>query len=117
MIVLFTGHRDKLLPVSELDKINMTFPDSVWMHGGAIGFDSQVAEYAKKHNILQLVVRPDYDGFGKLAPLYRNIKMARLCDYVVACYDGRKTGGTLYTIKQAQNFGKEVRIINPDGDR
>ena len=114
MIILFTGHRDKILSIDKLDEIANLYPDATWMHGGAIGFDNQVALYAKSHNINQIVIRPDYqNNEPKIAPLIRNKTMVEQSDLVIACYDGRNIGGTKYTIDYARKRGKQIYIYIP----
>ncbi|GEM_PF-2799099 len=56
-------------------------------------------------------MRPDYARLGRSAPLRRNDDMLSLCDLVVACYDGRQSGGTFYTVNKARALGKQVILI------
>ena len=42
--------------------------------GGAGGIDTIAEQYADKHRISKLVLRPDYQRYGKGAPLIRNKK-------------------------------------------
>jgi len=42
----------------------------------------------------------------------RNRFMVQSSDLVIAVYDGRKRGGTLFTINYARSSNKEVRVIN-----
>lgn len=114
MIILFTGHRDKILPVEQLDMIAGLYEGATWLHGGAEGFDSQVRQYASAHDIPQEVARPDYKTYpSRQAPIIRNKQMVERCDLVVACYDGRQTGGTKFTIDYARKLGKKVRVFHP----
>ena len=94
MLILFTGHRDRIADIKNLDEILEKYPHSVWLHGGASGFDTQVNDFAKSHNITTKIVKPDYDRFGKPAPLIRDREMVKMCTMVVALYDGRMNGGT-----------------------
>jgi hypothetical protein len=111
--ISFSGHRDKLAKESDLESILKDYPDSVWVHGGAIGFDTQVETFARKHNIKTIVIRPNYEKFGKRAPLIRNDEILELGEILVALYDGRKSGGTFYTITKAKKLGKKVLLIKP----
>lgn len=113
MVILFSGHRNRKASNSDLCKIIDCYPGAVWLHGGAIGFDSQVELFARENGVQTQVIRPDYDRFGKSAPLRRNDQMIELCDLVIALYDGRKSGGTYYTIKKARETGKRVIVIQP----
>jgi len=107
MIIAFTGHRDK---ITNEDFFDCLPADALWVHGGAIGFDTQVENYAKKHGIKTKVIRPDYNKYGKTAPLIRNKEIVNGADLLVACYDGRKQGGTFYTIKLATSMNIPVRF-------
>lgn len=98
----FTGHRDHLAPRRALDFLAAQFPQAVWMHGGAIGFDTQVQLAALDHAIPQHVIRPDYARYGRAAPLRRNDVLLGIAEVLVAWYDGRPGGGTAYTVRQAQ---------------
>jgi len=109
MKIGFTGHRDRLVNEEELDQIRQRFPGAVWVHGGAIGFDRQVAAYARSYRIPQIVIRPDYQNHPpKQAPLMRNRQIVDQVDVLAACYDGRQGGGTTYTIRYAEQQGKPV---------
>ena len=84
------------------------------MHGDAVGFDRQVNSVAEIFNIQRIVVPAAYLYAGdKSAPLRRNDLMVDLCTSVIALYDGRKKGGTYYTIKRAELKGKPVKILTP----
>jgi hypothetical protein len=112
MKIVFTGHRDKIGAVEMLDAIAGLYEDAIWVHGGATGFDAQVSEYARTHHIGELVVRPDYKQFAaRVAPIMRNKAMLAQADLVVACYDGRKSGGTYLTISEARKLGIKVIIL------
>lgn len=112
--IVFTGHRDKYTTERELRRIMYQYPNHIWRHGGAIGFDTQVDNFAKKYEIETEVVRPDYEHFGgKFAPLKRNMDMLNTGDVelVVACYDGRDRGGTLFTMQYADKCNIEVILV------
>lgn len=106
--ILFTGHRDAEIANESLALIHSQFPDAIWVHGGAIGFDTQVEEYATQYNIPTIVYKPNYERYGKSAPLRRNDEMLKVAEIVVALWDGRKTGSTFYTVKRAEQAGLPV---------
>ena len=87
------------------------------MHGGAEGFDTQVNDVAlllgKELGLTLRVVRPDYMLYHpKQAPLMRNMVIVNMVALLVACYDGRKTGGTHQCIDYAK--GKvPVEYVTP----
>lgn len=113
MYISFTGHRDRLTYESDLEAILKDYPDSIWIHGGAIGFDTQVENYAQKHGIKTIVIRPDYERYGKRAPLIRNDEIVNRGDLLVALHDGRIGGGTYYTIQKAKAIQKTVVLLKP----
>jgi hypothetical protein len=110
----FTGHRNRVTEESELDLIAAENPGAIWVHGGAIGFDTQVENYAKAHGIQTLVIRPDYKLYRavpKQAPLIRNKIIVDQSQFMVACWDGRTHGGTWYTIQYAKERDRLVYLI------
>lgn len=110
MKIAFTGHRDKIVEYKAFDTVPK---DAIWVHGGAIGFDSQVELYAKRNNITTQVILPDYKRFGRKAPLIRNHDIIKDADLLVTNYDGRLYGGTYYTVKLAKSLN--IPILNIGG--
>lgn len=108
MIILFTGHRDRIADEGFLVSVYEVYPGAIWLHGGAAGFDSQVERFAITHGINMIKLLPDFDKHGKEAPLRRNDRMIEMCDIVIALYDERGRGGTFYTINHAIKAGKNV---------
>ncbi len=78
--------------------------------GGAVGVDSCAAEYAKKKGLKLTVFLPQYDRYGRAAPIVRNKKIVDYADKIVALWDG-KSKGTLSVIKYAEKTGKICEII------
>lgn len=111
----FTGHRDKEVDYQKLIIVAELFPNSVWTHGGAIGFDEQVdkvARFYKKDKNGQLVVlKPLYHLYHhNIAPKERNKDIVDTSDIIFSFYDGRAKGGTYHCIQYAQF--KEKPVIN-----
>lgn len=118
MIIGFTGHRNKLCSEQSLLRIEERFPGATWIHGGAEGFDTQVHEVGLKlGKVLDdtlIVIRPDYKQYSyHVAPLIRNQAIVDRADRMFACYDGRKKGGTLFTINYAHKVHKPVEYVTP----
>jgi predicted Rossmann fold nucleotide-binding protein DprA/Smf involved in DNA uptake len=87
-------------------------PGSTWVHGGAEGFDTQVNDFALTNGFQPEVIPPDYNAYPpKQAPLERNKVIVGKCDLLVACYDGRKRGGTYQAINYALKQGKEIHYV------
>ena len=82
--------------------------------GGAEGADSIAEEYADKHKISKLIMRPRYDKYGRAAPLKRNELMVDLADEVIVLWDG-ESKGTKHTIEYAKKNGKPVKLILIEG--
>lgn len=113
MIIAFSGHRNKLAKISDLENIFIQHPEATWIHGGAIGFDSQVESFAVEHGIKTEIIKPDYKTYyKKQAPLERNKIIVNECDLLVCLFDGRKSGGTYFTLNFARKVGKNISIIN-----
>ena len=83
---------------------------SLIISGGAGGVDNLAELYADKKHISKLILRPQYNLYGKGAPLKRNEKMVELCDCALIIWDGRSKG-TEYTIKYANKIEKRVILI------
>jgi hypothetical protein len=112
--ICFTGHRDKTAKRELLVALAEKYPESVWIIGDAIGFDEQVKRVAYEEGIQTIIVPPAYKHPNDTkAPLRRNDLMLSLCDHVVALYDGRITGGTFYTIREAKKLGLPVKYLKP----
>ena len=78
--------------------------------GGAMGIDSCAAEYAKRNGLRLTVFLPEYNRYGKAAPIVRNKEIVDYADKVVAFWDG-SSKGTLSVIKYAEKIGKPREII------
>ena len=52
--------------------------------GGAKGVDTCAREYALSHNIKLTECLPDYEKYGRAAPLKRNITIIQNADLVLA---------------------------------
>jgi hypothetical protein len=111
--ISFTAHRNRVCDEADLFVLHKEFPDAIWVHGGAIGFDRLVEQYAFKHQILTWVIRLDYEKYGRQAPLIRDEDIVRVGVLPIALYDGRQFGGTYFTLKKAKVAGKEIRIWKP----
>ena len=78
--------------------------------GGANGIDALAEEYADKHHLSKLVMRPEYKLYRKSAPLKRNSQMIEIADKVLIVWDG-VSRGTKYTIDYAQKSNKEIKLV------
>ncbi len=78
--------------------------------GGAVGVDTLAAEYAREAGIPLTEFRPDYERYGRSAPLRRNSRIVAAADVVLAFWDG-KSRGTMDTVRKARAAGKPCTVI------
>ena len=78
--------------------------------GGAKGVDTCAREYTLAHNIKLTEFRPEYQKYGRSAPLKRNITIIQNADLVLAFWDG-KSKGTKFVIDSCEKLGVEVRVV------
>ena len=78
--------------------------------GGASGIDTLAENYADKKRLSKLILRPQYERYGKRAPLKRNEKLVEICDTALIVWDG-SSRGTQHTIKYAEKTGKKMIVI------
>ena len=84
-------------------------PDTI-ISGGAIGADTYAKEFAIKHNLKLIEFLPDYEKYGRKAPLVRNKLIVEECDCLIAFWDG-KSRGTKFTLDYAERLGKPTKIV------
>ena len=58
--------------------------------------------------------RPDYERYGRAAPLKRNDQIVEYADHVVAIWDGMSRG-TKYTIDRCIRYGKPLTVFTLKG--
>ena len=82
--------------------------------GGAKGIDTLAEKYADEHNMPKLIIKPEYEKYGKVAPLKRNKTIVENADMVIAIWDGN-SNGTKFAIDYAKKIGKtlELYIVEP----
>lgn len=69
--------------------------------GGAVGVDTLAEKYADERGIEKMIIYPNYELYGRSAPLIRNKLIVDNADLVIAFWDG-ESRGTEYTISYAQ---------------
>ncbi len=107
MKLLIAGSRS----IEEYD-LEKHIPNGITMiiTGGADGIDTLAEKFADQKRMSKLILRPQYDLYGRNAPLKRNQKMVELCDVALIIWDGCSRG-TKYTIDYARKMGKKVILI------
>ncbi len=78
--------------------------------GGAKGVDSLAREYALANGLKLTEFLPEYEKYGRGAPLRRNLEIVKYADTVLAFWDGISRG-TAHVIKSCEKSGKSVRVI------
>ena len=107
MKVLIVGSRN----IRDFDLSDYVPSDTeLIISGGAVGMDAVAERYADQHKIPKLIIRPDYEKYGRSAPLKRNDVMVDHADLVIAVWDG-VSRGTKYTIDRAEKKNKAVKLI------
>lgn len=77
--------------------------------GGARGIDTCAKNYALKNGIPLKEFLPNYNCFGKQAPLVRNVQIVEYSDLVLAFWDG-KSRGTKFVIDKCKELNKKVQV-------
>lgn len=77
--------------------------------GGARGVDTCAREYALAHGIKLTEFLPDYNRYGRGAPLKRNLEIIAYADLVLAFWDGTSRG-TKYVIDNCKKQGVPIKV-------
>ena len=82
--------------------------------GGAKGIDTLAKEYALENGLKLAEFLPEYERYGKGAPLKRNITIIENADIVLAFWDG-KSRGTKFVIDNCHSRNIPIRVyLAPD---
>ena len=77
--------------------------------GGAKGVDTCAIEYALAKGLKLTEFLPEYQRYGRGAPLKRNLQIIDYADCVLAFWDGQSRG-TKFVIEHCKAQNKPVRI-------
>ena len=98
-----------------VDHLKDYLPEGVTeiVSGGARGVDSCARDYALQHGLKLTELLPEYEKYGRGAPLRRNITIIEYADHVLAFWDG-KSRGTKYVIDNCKkrNIPVEIHLLN-----
>ena len=108
MKVAVIGSRD--LTVPDLGKY-LPEDTTELVSGGARGVDTSAREYAEAHGLKITEFLPEYEVYGRRAPLRRNCEIIDYADLVLAFWDG-ESRGTAFVIKRCRELGKPVRVYS-----
>lgn len=78
--------------------------------GGNVGIDTIAEEYADKHGISKLILRPNYKIYPDSASFIRDEQMVDICDAVLLIWDG-KSQDIIHIIKCVNKLCKPIRIF------
>ena len=78
--------------------------------GGARGVDTSARYYAHKNGLKLTEFLPDYNKYGKIAPLMRNLEIIDYADEIYAFWDGTSRG-TKYVIENCRRKKKKVHVF------
>ena len=106
MRVAVVGSRN--LIVDDLEKY-IPKEATIIVSGGARGIDSCARDYARKKGLIMVEFFPDYEQYGRRAPLIRNDKIVDYADLVIAFWDG-KSHGTKYVIDKCNETNKKISV-------
>ncbi len=88
----------------------LPFVPTALVSGGANGADNYAKEYAIKNNIPIVEYLPQYQIYGRRAPLMRNIQIVDNCDFLLAFWNGISRG-TKFTIDYASRQGVPFEVV------
>lgn len=111
--VIIAGGRDyhdMAQLTSTMDTLLENKPFVTIISGGAKGADTLGERYAKMRNYHLMVVKPDWDKYGKRAGYLRNETMLHFADAVVCFWNG-VSKGTAHMVHITMKSGKPLRVI------
>ncbi|MBD5113461.1 MAG: DUF2493 domain-containing protein [Ruminococcaceae bacterium] len=78
--------------------------------GGAKGIDTCARNYAISHNIKLTEFLPEFEKYGRGAPLKRNITIIQNADLVIALWNGTSLG-TKFVIDKCGKMGVAIKTF------
>lgn len=83
---------------------------STIISGGAKGADALAKRYAVENGLFYEEYLPEYERFGRSAPIERNRQIVDRADYVIVMWDG-KSHGSAFVVKYCIDSGTPVRVL------
>ncbi|MBE6774563.1 MAG: hypothetical protein E7543_00030 [Ruminococcaceae bacterium] len=108
MKIGIAGSRTLDIPIP--DNLIPTENVSMIYTGGAVGMDRRVRDFAVGKGVRITEILPEYDLYGKYAPLVRNELIVRISDIVYVFWDG-KSRGTDNVINQCKKMNKPYIVF------
>ncbi len=121
LYLLVVGSRSITDYVFVKEKLNAIraekFPDYtiIVVSGGAIGVDSMAEKWAKDLGFDTVIMKAEWNKYGKSAGHIRNGEMHRFIStkpyrYVVAFWDG-KSKGTAHSFDLAKKYNNDIELV------
>lgn len=97
-----------------VDHLGDYLPEGVTeiVSGGARGVDACAKDYALRHGLKLTEFLPEYEKYGRGAPLRRNIAIIEYADLVLAFWDGISQG-TKFVIDNCKKRNIPVVVLRP----
>lgn len=115
MRVAVIGSRNTDDRIEDLIRDNLPPYTTEIISGGAKGVDEAAKHVAAALGIPFREFLPDYDTYGKRAPLVRNDRIIDYADMVLAFWDG-ESPGTKYVVTSCLKRSKRVVYIPLKGE-
>ena len=109
MKIAIVGSRGLKITAEELERC---LPENVTeiISGGARGIDSCAREYAVLRGIPLKEFLPEYERYGRAAPLRRNLEIVESAGLVLAFWNG-SSRGTKFVIDACKKRGVPVKVF------
>ncbi|MBQ7004908.1 MAG: hypothetical protein IJN68_00590 [Clostridia bacterium] len=101
----------------KITDLNKFIPDNVSeiVSGGAKGIDTCAKEFAISKGLAYTEFLPQYEKYGKAAPIVRNKEIVKYADEVLAFWDGKSKGcKNVIDYCKKENKKITVEIIKKD---
>ncbi len=90
--------------------------DTVIVSGGAKGVDTLAERYADENNLQKVIMKADWDGYGKRAGYIRNAEMHKFISgkedkLCIAFWDGNSKG-TAHNFNLAKQYNNPIIVLN-----
>lgn len=108
MKIALVGSRNLIIDDNTLEKY-LAYATEI-VSGGAKGIDTCAAKYAITRGIKLTEILPQYNIYGRAAPIKRNIEIVNYTDSLVFFWDG-KSKGTLSVINYAKKLTNLVKLL------
>ena len=110
MTVAIIGSRETENDYTDLIIENIPSGCTKIISGGAVGIDTCAQNAAKRLGVDFLAYLPDYEKYGKTAPIVRNKTIIENADYVIGFWN-YTSGGTRFVIQECLKQNKPIKVV------